>query len=99
MYTYVCTEIILQHSAAGNIDARLQGIDHRTRIMLQRPQATAGLPQQHFQSAQTLQTRLPAPRNAISEPYDILHQQRFAGKKKSVDSYIYVKTRYILMLS
>lgn len=92
---HVYLEINSRHSAAGNIDARLQGIDHRTRMLqsLQRPQTSAGLPQ-HFQSAQTLQTRLPAARNTISEPYDILHQQRFAGK--SINSCIYTKSILIL---
>lgn len=94
---HVCSEIILRPSAVGNMDARLQGIDHRTRMLLQRPQTSAGLPQQHFQSAQTLQTRLPAARNAISEPYDILHQQRFAGT--SIEILVTIYNSFIISVT
>lgn len=68
-----------RHPIAGNIQ---NPIDHRTRMLLQnRPQVATNIPtQQHFQTAQSLQTRLPAVRNTISEPYDILQQQRFTGK-------------------
>jgi hypothetical protein len=70
-----------RHPVAGNIQG---SIDHRTRMLLQnRPQVATNIPQQHFQGAQGLQTRMPAVRNTISEPYDILQQQqRFAGKLK-----------------
>lgn len=68
-----------RHPVATNIDARVQNIDPRTRMLLQRPQVTATIPQQHFQANQTLQTRMPATRNSITEPYDVLQQQRFPG--------------------
>ena len=68
-----------RHPVAGNIDARIQNIDPRTRMLLQRPQVAATIPQQHFQGNQTLQTRVPAARNTITEPYDVLQQQRFPG--------------------
>jgi len=69
-----------RHPVAGNIQ---NPIDHRTRTLLQnRPQVTTNIStQQHFQTTQSLQTRMPA-RNVISEPYDILQQQRFTGKLK-----------------
>lgn len=74
-----------RHPIAGNIQ---NPIDHRTRTLLQnRPQVLTNIPaQQHFQTTQSLQTRLPAVRNAISEPYDILQQQRFTGKLKEFSS-------------
>lgn len=70
-----------RHPVAGNIQ---NPIDHRTRTLLQnRPQVATNVPSpQHFQATQNLQTRLPAVRNAISESYDILQQQRFTGKLK-----------------
>lgn len=70
-----------RHPVAGNIQ---NPIDHRTRTLLQnRPQVPTNVPAQpHFQATQNLQTRLPAVRNAISESYDILQQQRFTGKLK-----------------
>lgn len=68
-----------RHPVAGNIQ---NPMDHRTRLLQNRPQVATNIPaQQHFQATQSLQTRLPAVRNAISEPYDIL-QQRFTGKLK-----------------
>lgn len=67
-----------RHPVAGNIDARLQNIDPRTRMLLQRPQVAATI-QQHFQANQALQTRMPVARNTIAEPYDVLQQQRFPG--------------------
>ena len=77
----VCLGINSRHPVAGNIDARIQNIDPRTRMLLQRPQvAAATIPQQHFQGNQTLQTRVPAARNTITEPYDVLQQQRFPGE-------------------
>lgn len=71
-----------RHPVAGNIQ---NPIDHRTRMLLQnRPPVATNIPaQQHFQATQSLQTRMPAARNAISEPYDILQQQRFTGKLKN----------------
>lgn len=68
-----------RHPVAGNIDARIQNIDPRTRMILQRPQVAATITQQHFQGNQALQTRMPAARNTITEPYDVLQQQRFPG--------------------
>lgn len=71
--------INLRHPVAGNLDARVQNIDPRTRMLLQRPQVAATIPQQHFQANQTLQTRMPVVRNAIAESYEVLQQQRFPG--------------------
>lgn len=70
-----------RHPVAANIQ---NPIDHRARALLQnRPQVPTNVPAQpHFQATQNLQTRLPAVRNAISESYDILQQQRFTGKLK-----------------
>jgi len=70
-----------RHPVAGNIQ---NPIDHRTRTLLQnRPPIATNVPaQQHFQATQNLQIRMPATRNAISESYDILQQQRFTGKLK-----------------
>lgn len=87
----VQSNVLIKKPIASNIDARLQGIDHRTRMLLQRPQLAAAV-SQHFQGAQALQTRLPAARNAISEPYDILQQQRYPGKLTS--SYILYLCRF-----
>ncbi|CAD6215553.1 GSCOCG00000363001-RA-CDS [Cotesia congregata] len=62
-------------------DARLQSIDPRTRMLLQRPQVPGGIPQQHFQAPpqqqqqQVLQQRMTAPRNP-QEQYDILQQSQ-----------------------
>ncbi|XP_011303059.1 histone-lysine N-methyltransferase 2C isoform X3 [Fopius arisanus] len=66
-------------NSQGNVDARLQGIDPRTRMLVQRPQIP-GLPQQHFQNQQLqnpqqiLQQRMPAPRNPMAEQYEMLQQ-------------------------
>ncbi|XP_063990116.1 histone-lysine N-methyltransferase 2C-like isoform X3 [Diachasmimorpha longicaudata] len=66
-------------NSQGNVDARLQGIDPRTRMLVQRP-PISNLPQQHFQNQQLqnpqqiLQQRMPAPRNAMSEQYEMLQQ-------------------------
>jgi len=72
-----------RHPVAGNIQ---NPIDHRTRTLLQnRPPVATNVPaQQHFQATQNLQIRMPAARNAISESYDILQQQRFTGKLKKI---------------
>lgn len=61
------------------MDARLQAIDSRARMLLQRPQVNASIPQQHFQGTQPLQTRMPTARNTLPESYDVLQQQRFPG--------------------
>lgn len=71
--------ITSRHPVAGNVDARVQNMDPRTRMLLQRPQVAASIPQQHFQGNQTMQTRMPTVRNSITEPYDVLQQQRFPG--------------------
>lgn len=62
---------------AGKLDStRLQGLDPRTRLLL-RPPVSVGVPQQHFQSNQVLQ-RLPGPRAALQEHYEVIQQQRFS---------------------
>ncbi|XP_024945171.1 histone-lysine N-methyltransferase 2C isoform X3 [Cephus cinctus] len=66
-----------RHPGAGNIDARLQGMDPRTRMLLQRPPVSVGIPQ-HFQGNQVMQQRMPSPRNPLAEQYDILQQPRFS---------------------
>lgn len=82
-----------RHPVAGNIQ---NPIDHRTRTLLQnRPQVPA---QQHFQATQNLQTRLPTVRNAISEPYDILQQQRFTGKLKEFSETFIAKMFFSILL-
>lgn len=67
-----------RHPVAGNIQG---STDHRTRMLLQnRPQIAANIQHQYaVTGTQSLQTRMPAARNTISEPYDILQQQRFTG--------------------
>lgn len=83
MYGYVIliTGITARHPVAGNVDARVQNIDPRTRMLLQRPQVAAAIPQQHFQANQALQARMPTARTSIAEPYDVLQQQRFPGMR------------------
>lgn len=66
-------------ATGGSIDARLQGIDPRKRMLIQRPPVPAGISQQHFQGAQVLQQRMTSPRNALTEQFDILQQQKFPG--------------------
>ncbi|XP_043479344.1 histone-lysine N-methyltransferase 2C-like isoform X5 [Leptopilina heterotoma] len=66
-----------RHVMAGKLDStRLQGLDPRTRLLL-RPPVSVGVPQQHFQSNQVLQ-RLPGPRAALQEHYEVIQQQRFS---------------------
>ena len=69
-----------RQNAAPNIDtSRIQGLDPRSRMMLQRPQTA--VPQQQFQPNQVMQQRMVGPRNQIPEQYDVLH--RFPG----IDAY------------
>lgn len=65
----------------GNIDARLQGIDTRKRMLLQRPPVPAGITSQHFPGGQIVSQRMPGPRNPLAEQFEILQQQRFPGKR------------------
>jgi len=62
-------------------------------MLLNRPQVATNISQQHFQGTQNLQTRMPAARSAaISEPYEILQQQRFTGKFKNIEFFLYILT-------
>lgn len=68
-----------RHPSSGNIDAaRLQSMDPRTRMLLQRPPVSVSVTQQHFTNNPVLQQRMPGPRNPLAEHFDVL-QQRFPG--------------------
>jgi hypothetical protein len=61
-----------------NIDsARLQGLDPRNRILLQRPSVPSNVTQQ-FQNNQIIQQRITGSRAQLQEHYEVI-QQRFVG--------------------